>query len=408
MLGHSLIDTEAVSDFLGLPDKQDDCSMDTLPYDEVISEEEMEGEEVSEIQTNYNGQFNGLEVITALATGQTKLVESSPNKSTLIATSILENGTVIYEPLTFSQEQSPAAMGCPTTNDQAAASSPLPPNTPTNFNDMQILQDIKMALHSQIISQVQSESTFIKELSQQPEVTIEPEVGTSTSITKELSHQPEVSLEPQTIRVTTSTKDLSPQSVIPIESQASTAVTATKELSQQPEVPIVPQVSKSTQVTKELSHQPEAIIGPLCTSDTKELSQGPEIITGHPAVSLFSEHSSLKPQDTINQNGEIVNNVPSQAKVLNESQIPNNNLSTPIKELSQDDTDKTDNDVITLLRPGFQVCTLEYNILPVVGTLYVVNSDHNLVKIIYEPDMVYQTDGKGTLYRIGSLKKPGI
>jgi hypothetical protein len=243
---------------------------------------------------------------------------------------------------------------------------------------------------------VQTECTVIKELSQQPEVTIEPQVGTSTSVTKELSHQPEVSLEPQVIRVASTIKDLSQQSVIPTESQASTAVTATKELSQQPEVPIVPQVSKSTQVTKELSHQPEANIGPLCTSDTKELSQRPENITGHPSVSPVSEQLSPKPQDTINQNGGIFNNVPSQ------------DLTTPIKELSQDGTEKTDNDVITLIRPGFQVCTLEYNILPVVGTLYVVNSDHNLVKIIYEPDMVYQTDGKGILYRIGSLKKPGI
>jgi uncharacterized Zn-finger protein len=37
MLGHSLIDTEAVCDFLGMPDKEDDCSMDTLPNEPVIA-----------------------------------------------------------------------------------------------------------------------------------------------------------------------------------------------------------------------------------------------------------------------------------------------------------------------------------------------------------------------------------
>jgi hypothetical protein len=70
-----------------------------------------------------------------------------------------------------------------------------------------------------------------------------------------------------------------------------------------------------------------------------------------------------------------------------------------------DNKDSVNNDLITLIKPGIQVCTLEFDILPVVGTLYVVNNDHNLIKVIYEPDQVYQTDSNGTLHRIGIQKK---
>ena len=122
---------------------------------------------------------------------------------------------MIYEPLTISQEQPPAAMGCPTIKDQNPAASPLPPNIPFNWSDIKILQDIKMALHSQISPGVQIETTVIKELSQQPEVTIEPQVGISASVTKELSHQPEVTIEPQVIHAASVTKELFQQPGIP-------------------------------------------------------------------------------------------------------------------------------------------------------------------------------------------------
>ena len=186
-------------------------------------------------------------------------------------------------------------------------------------------------------------------------------------------------------------------------------------MSQQPEVPIASPVTTSATITKELFHQPEAQIEPQYTTNTKELSQRSESISDPQTLSSVSKQLSQKPQglDTINQNGGIIINVPGQVKVHNEPQFqiitdPNIALTTPIKELSLGDTGKNDNDVITLTKPGFQVCTLEYNVLPVVGTLYIVNSDHNLVKVIYEPDMVYQTDGKGILHRIGLLKKPEV
>jgi hypothetical protein len=140
------------------------------------------------------------------------------------------------------------------------------------------------------------------------------------------------------------------------------------------------------------------------------LSQQPQgLETINPPMTI--DNLELNKQEL---NGDIVNNVPSQSQVQNEPQSQiitesNIGLTTAIKELSQVDTGKNYNDdnVITLVKLGIQVCTLAYNILPVVGTLYIVNSDHNLVKVIYEPNMVYQTDNKGILHRIG-LQNPEV
>jgi hypothetical protein len=56
---------------------------------------------------------------------------------------------------------------------------------------------------------------------------------------------------------------------------------------------------------------------------------------------------------------------------------------------------------IKFAAPITQICALEYNILPKVGSLYMVDNNHNLVKVDLGCGQVYQTDNQGILHKIG-------
>jgi hypothetical protein len=59
---------------------------------------------------------------------------------------------------------------------------------------------------------------------------------------------------------------------------------------------------------------------------------------------------------------------------------------------------------IKFAAPITQICALEYNILPKVGSLYMVDNDHNLVKVDLGYGQTYQTDNQGILHKMVPTK----
>jgi hypothetical protein len=56
-------------------------------------------------------------------------------------------------------------------------------------------------------------------------------------------------------------------------------------------------------------------------------------------------------------------------------------------------------DIIQLQKPGVQLTVFHYNILPVVGNVYKVNSNYHLEKVKYESGQVYLCDDEGLLHK---------
>jgi DNA-directed RNA polymerase subunit RPC12/RpoP len=56
-------------------------------------------------------------------------------------------------------------------------------------------------------------------------------------------------------------------------------------------------------------------------------------------------------------------------------------------------------DIIQLQKPGVQLTVFHYNILPVVGNVYKVNSNYHLEKVKYESGHVYLCDDEGLLHK---------
>ena len=106
MLGHSLIDSNKVSAYLGLSEmEEDDNSMDTsqdLHMDDNTSEE-IYSQEVMRVSkppvTAPQQILNNQQAIKSINNIAIDNQQNTSCKTTLIATSILDNGTVIYEPI---------------------------------------------------------------------------------------------------------------------------------------------------------------------------------------------------------------------------------------------------------------------------------------------------------------------
>jgi hypothetical protein len=64
---------------------------------------------------------------------------------------------------------------------------------------------------------------------------------------------------------------------------------------------------------------------------------------------------------------------------------------------SQEENITTDRDVIKLQQPGVQLTVFHYNILPVIGNTYKVNSEYHLEKVKYPPGNWYFSNPQGTL-----------
>jgi hypothetical protein len=366
------MESDQVSKFLGLPESED--SMDISPHhtmeDNIIENYQMqEGVEVSQQSVPTLQPISYQQAMASVSNPSTNNGDSLPCKTTLIATSILQNGNVIYEPIEDTDTPTTTMVipsSAPPVNQAISNPTGSMPNPVTinssDWGNFNILQDIKTALESQMgILKAGGMSTpqpiEQKDLSHNSEVSAQHSVATSDfaepilNVIKQLAQKPqhaEGQIDPQPQAI----KQLSP--VGPLKHMSTDGTTPTRELSQNTETTTSP---------KELSQNIDA------TTSTRELSQN---------------------TDTTTPTRELSQNIDATTSTIELSH----------KNNTDGKSEQIDN-VITLIKPGIQVCTLEFDILPVIGTLYVVNNDHNLVKVIYEPNKIYQTDSKGILHRIG-------
>jgi hypothetical protein len=75
----------------------------------------------------------------------------------------------------------------------------------------------------------------------------------------------------------------------------------------------------------------------------------------------------------------------------------------PTKKFKGDcniEAEASDNDdIIKLQKPGVQLTVFHYNILPVVGNVYKVNSNYHLEKVKYHSGQLYLCDDDGLLHK---------
>jgi hypothetical protein len=323
------MDNEDVSAYLGLPDTDDEVSANSSSHHtpEGVSSMDDNSQEVMEVSfdsTSMDHEYflSNQQVTTPASKLSLDNGVSHSPKTTLIATSILQNGTIIYEPIQNSdppnkqtsdvmerQDASTSKETPPSTPPviQNIATAPAPLHSPpiissSDWGNLKVLQDIKMALESQV--------GLLK----------------AGNVSTNSPQQPQISTPPQL-----------------------------QHINDVPQQPIIEMELPITAPTNNRPQEPSKLSDP----------------------------------------------VPQMAQISAE---PVNNIDAPQKHTMGSDKcvpmDNDNDNVITLMKPGIQVCTLEFNILPVVGTLYVVNNDHNLVKVIYEPDKIYQTDSNGILHRM--------